>query len=196
MQISIHIPDDKTRSAYVEYLSQTPDVSITPDPIYSDDGKSHYLTPGNSYGFMDGGFDLVMARIFPGIEAQVRRWAPIAVGHAFRSDRVIYAPTMIYPMMLPPYSINAYLALMAALRQGDSPYNPIKHLRMPALGTGVGAMEPEDSAFQVLAAIQDYRDPPELDSHAAVTVHLQRIARLPNPHQNPAKPGTNYRDDL
>lgn len=84
-------------------------------------------TAGNSYGVMGGGFDLVIAQLFPGIETQIRNiiagyWfgeLPVGQGVSAACDSstiniIYYIPTMRAPIRL-ERGENVYLATKAAL---------------------------------------------------------------------------------
>lgn len=128
------------------------------------------VSPANSFGFMDGGIDLVYARFF-GAELPQRLQAKILeecagelpVGQALivptgnvRFPFLISAPTMRIPGPIDG-TLNVYLAFRAALLAvaahnalGEDP--PIRSIACPGLGTGVGAVPPARAARQMHAA--------------------------------------------
>ncbi len=127
------------------------------------------LSPANSFGFMDGGIDLVYSRFF-GWELQDRLQALIeerclgelAVGEALivptghaRFAYLVSAPTMRIPMQIDD-TLNVYLAFRAALlavtRHNQTAEKPIRSLASPGLGTGVGRMPAKRAARQMRAA--------------------------------------------
>jgi O-acetyl-ADP-ribose deacetylase (regulator of RNase III) len=128
------------------------------------------FTPGNSYGFMDGGFDLAVRNLFPESEGLVRE--KIAIEHAgllpvgsvvdvgVQGKRLMYAPTMRIPKPILGTD-NVYLAYRAALlasmkwiqaaEQGGS--NPA--ILLSAFGTSAGMMPYLYAAGQLKLAIRD-----------------------------------------
>lgn len=137
------------------------------------------VSPANSFGFMDGGIDMLYSRRF-GWQVQERlqklirehHGGELLVGAAeiVETDAhipfLIAAPTMRVPMILRD-SVNPYLAARAVLlliqngtfRDGawaDQRINEVVHsVAFPGLGTGVGQIGPAVCAHQVRAAIDD-----------------------------------------
>jgi O-acetyl-ADP-ribose deacetylase (regulator of RNase III) len=128
------------------------------------------LCPANSFGDMSGGLDRAIDLHFdgkaqPAVQEAIREafLGELPVGCAIlvplrkRSIRfLVVAPTMRIPGLLGESSLNAYLALRAALvavaRFNPGPEPPIRRLACPGLCTGVGGMKPQDSAKQMAAA--------------------------------------------
>ena len=122
------------------------------------------VSPANSFGFMDGGIDLVYTQYF-GIHVQENLQKQIAdlprkellVGEALlvetnhqKFKNVIAAPTMRTPQRI-SYTANAFLAMRAVIQIAKvAGYETIA---VPGLGTGVGKMDPDICARQVWAAI-------------------------------------------
>jgi O-acetyl-ADP-ribose deacetylase (regulator of RNase III) len=115
------------------------------------------VSPANSFGFMDGGYDYHLMEFFGShIQAEVQHWISawydwneLPVGDAIVVDtrhpvikKLVVAPTMRVPMNLPDAS-NIYLAARAALHlawlQG------IKSIAFSGFGTGIGKISPERS---------------------------------------------------
>ncbi len=138
------------------------------------------ISPANSFGFMDGGIDMLYTQYF-GWQVQerlqdairTRHHGELLVGQAeiVETDNpdlpfLIAAPTMRVPMILRD-SVNSYLAARAALllvkhgRFGGGIYagekidDYVGSIAFPGLGTGVGRVGPNTCAHQVRAAIQD-----------------------------------------
>lgn len=139
------------------------------------------VSPANSFGFMDGGVDLLyLERFGPQIQDRVRKaiWehhgGELVVGNAVVVETgdakipfLIAAPTMRVPMILPQESTAAYLAARAVFlllkrgkfldgsRAGQDIGAHVKTVAFPGLGTGVGRMGPATCAHQVRAALDD-----------------------------------------
>lgn len=137
------------------------------------------VSPANSFGFMDGGIDLLYSRRF-GWQVQERlqtlirdeHHGELLVGAAeiVETDAhipfLIAAPTMRVPMILRD-SINPYLAARAVLNlikhgtfrsgqwQGQKISEVVHSIAFPGLGTGVGQVGGAVCAHQVRTAIDD-----------------------------------------
>lgn len=124
------------------------------------------VSPANSFGFMDGGIDRVL-RDFLGahVESRVRELIAmrtegelpvgqamvVSTGHT-KITRLVVAPTMRHPMRVAGTN-HAYLATWAALkRASEVGAPPIACLGFPGMATGIGKMDPEESAEQMLKA--------------------------------------------
>lgn len=121
-------------------------------------GAEALITPGNSYGLMDGGIDLRLAQRFDGLQERVqeriaaRPLRELLVGEAVAvalpgedvTKWVIYAPTMRVPRPISdPYDIRlAARAAFKACRDAG-----IRWVAMPGLGTLTGQV-----AFDLAAA--------------------------------------------
>ena len=138
------------------------------------------VSPANSFGFMDGGIDMLYTQHF-GWEVQERlqhlirerHHGELLVGTAEivetghpRIPYLIAAPTMRVPMILRD-TVNPYLAARAALLlvkceqfasgplQGEPLASVVTTVAFPGLGTGVGRVEPSTCARQMRAAIEE-----------------------------------------
>lgn len=136
------------------------------------------VSPANSFGFMDGGIDLLYSKYFgwhvqqrlqERIVQQHHGELPVGAAEIIDTDDkgipfLIAAPTMRVPMILRE-SVNPYLAARAVLllvkhgafHTGRFAGQPIsEHVRtvaFPGLGTGVGQVPADICARQVRAAI-------------------------------------------
>jgi len=113
------------------------------------------VSPANSYGYMDGGFDRVLLDFFGAsiqfrvqdvISSRPEGLLPVGAsvlvrtGHS-RVPFLIVAPTMTLPEHVEPS--NAHRAMRAVLRIGRELAGSIF---CPGLCTGVGAVSPRDAA--------------------------------------------------
>ncbi len=137
------------------------------DPI--DIKADAVVSPANSFGFMDGGIDLVYGHVFgPGLQRELqvvidRDFAgELCVGQATIVPTghpdlpwCISAPTMRVPTDVAE-TVNAYLAFRAALlavvAHNASGQPSISTVLCPGLGTSVGRMPVERCARQMRAA--------------------------------------------
>jgi O-acetyl-ADP-ribose deacetylase (regulator of RNase III) len=127
------------------------------------------VSPANSFGYMDGGIDLVYSNFFGwDLEARLREllaerhFGELPVGQAVvvptRHESIPYlvsAPTMRVPSTI-SRTLNVYLAfraaLIAVLAHNNAENSPISSLLVPGLGTGVGDMPPGRAARQMKRA--------------------------------------------
>ena len=127
------------------------------------------VSPANSFGFMDGGIDLVYSRHF-GWDLQDRLRELLAEEHdgelpvgqavvvpTYHADILflVSAPTMRVPMDVSE-TLNAYLAFRASIRavqrHNAESTEKIETLLCPGLGTAVGRMPAQRCAMQMHAA--------------------------------------------
>src|SRR5262249_36040391 len=126
------------------------------------------VSPANSQGFMDGGFDRALVAYFgPSLESRIRAamlarpeghlpvGASLVVETAHtRIPYVIVAPTMTSPEYVHPF--NAQRAMRAVLRAASTLPTPERGIWRPGLCTGVGGVAPEDAATHMAAAFRDW----------------------------------------
>lgn len=130
-----------------------------------------YVSPANSHGIMDGGFDLLLRIRFPGVDVAVQREIDaqgglLPVGHAIIVDTgdfdvpyMVSAPTMEVPMNI-AHTNHVYLATRAILETVHN-FNQandyaIQSVAIPGLGTGVGKMPPAFAASQMAEAYREF----------------------------------------
>ena len=151
------------------------------------------VSPANSFGFMDGGIDLAYLRYF-GMDLQSRVQARIRsdfrgelpVGQAtvvptgnHTIPFLVVSPTMRIPDRIGD-TVNVYLAfraaLLAVLAHNDQTSTAIKSIRVPAMGTGVGAMPLAKAGRQMYAAYVSVFDAPDwLEDPTAILVHHEDL---------------------
>lgn len=134
------------------------------------------VSPANSFGYMDGGIDLAYRNFFGlkiqnrlqavikdkfGGELPVGKAVIIPTGHR-RITRLVAAPTMRTPMRIVGTQ-NVYLAMKAALECALEAEPEIQKLGVPGMGTGVGGMDPYESAEQMCKAFVEIMNPEEFD---------------------------------
>lgn len=138
------------------------------------------VSPANSFGFMDGGIDMLYSQHFgwhvqERLQKRIRErhHGELVIGAAeiVETDNpaipyLIAAPTMRVPMIL-GNTVNPYLAARATLllikhgrfTEGHMVGEPIasyvQSVAFPGLGTGVGRVGPDTCARQVRAAIEE-----------------------------------------
>ena len=136
---------------------------------FFDEPADAVVSPANSFGFMDGGLDLVIRSQLHGIEAAVqqviverhRGELPVGYAEVVASSHaqwpfVVCAPTMRVPENVSD-TLNPYLAtraaLLAVVRFNEGLYQRrIASLVIPGMGTGVGRVAPQRCAAQMRLA--------------------------------------------
>jgi O-acetyl-ADP-ribose deacetylase (regulator of RNase III) len=138
--------------------------------------KTYYVSPANSFGFMDGGIDKALSHmVFPDIEPYVRRKIDIygktnllgrkylPIGSSIildydTSKSLIVAPTMLLPQNVMETQ-NAYFCTMAVL------YNILVNRKeknvdivFTSLCCGCGGMSYNESVNQIMNGIKDYKN--------------------------------------
>lgn len=182
MQIILTAVDEPLALAWEEYCGDLANVTIHRGSIL-DVPCDAVVSPANSFGFMDGGIDLLYMHYFAAdiqmivCRAVYKRHAgELVVGNATivaTEDRAIpylvAAPTMRVPIDLPADTVNPYLAARAVLllvgqstfpdgaHVGEPIADYVKTIAFPGLGTGVGRVRPRVCAQQVRAAILGVR---------------------------------------
>lgn len=165
MNLEIHLRDlnpDLARAWSVAFAGLA-NVHVSAGQIF-DVAADAVVSPANSFGFMDGGIDLVYSRHFgwelpQRLQARIRAEhdGELPVGEALivetgdaRIPYCVSAPTMRVPQDVSE-TVNAYLAFRAVLRAIRA-HGGIRSLLCPGLGTAVGRMPPDRCARQMYAA--------------------------------------------
>lgn len=122
------------------------------------------VSPANSFGFMDGGFDRELYSFFgPSIQIRVQEAIHrrpegslpvgasliIHTGHS-RIPFLLVAPTVTLPEQVEPS--NAYRAMRAVMRAAHAASASFSHVFCPGLTTGVGGVAPIEAAEQMARA--------------------------------------------
>jgi len=162
----IHLRDINSSlvQAWKEAFADTP-VIVSEGDIFDNTSADAIISPSNSFGYMDGGIDMVYSLHFGwSMSAELRQqihqqWGgELLVGQAAVVDirphmpntefkYLIAAPTMRVPMDV-SQTVNAYLAFKAALRVATR-HPEIQNILCPGLGTAIGLMNPEVCAKQM-----------------------------------------------
>lgn len=159
------------------------------------------VSPGNSFGYMDGGLDYLISEIVGwDIQRKLQEYikertlgeilvgqaVPIEANDKSRFSYVICAPTMRIPMILGADSINVYLATKAVFScmKGSA----LKSIAIPGMGTGVGKVPPNVCAAQMRQAFEDvfYSTYPKTWKeaqirHQLLTTDLSKVRDLQKP---------------
>lgn len=163
MKLSLIDTSSEMITAWERVFFDLPDVEIQHGNIL-DFAEDTIVSPANSYGYMDGGIDKVYRDHF-GIEIEKtvqeainktgEKYLPVGSALIVKTDDtkvplMIVAPTMFLPEAVK--SQNCFFAMSAILNIYSKHKNKIKNIYCPGLGTGVGQVEPLDSAKEMKAA--------------------------------------------
>ena len=158
--------------AWAREFAACPNVEIRQGDLTQIDADA-YVSPANSYGCMDGGFDLVLRDRF-GLDIETRvqaaidaRGGKLPVGIALIVETgdawvpyLIAAPTMEIPTIVAD-THNAYKAMLALLRAAwqfnEAHPLSISSIAIPGLCTGVGRMPLDRAARQMREAYDAFR---------------------------------------
>ena len=178
MNIVLTSVEEGLADAWERFCGDLPFVTVHRGSIF-DVPCDAVVSPANSFGFMDGGIDLLYTSYF-GWQVQERlqeairelHHGELLVGAAevMETDNpdlpfLIAAPTMRVPTILRD-SVNPYLAARATLLlvkhgtfahgtyAGERVADYIETVAFPGLGTGVGRIGPNTCARQVRAAME------------------------------------------
>jgi O-acetyl-ADP-ribose deacetylase (regulator of RNase III) len=149
------------------------------------------VSPANSFGFMDGGLDLLIShRLGWNLQTDLQRRiqelpeGELLVGRAMVIETgdnlipfLISAPTMRIPMSFNIHtSPNAYLAMKAALIAAKA-HPQIQSVAIPGFCTGIGKMMPEIAALQMHAAFREieHGEKMKFDNYAEASKHHWKL---------------------
>jgi O-acetyl-ADP-ribose deacetylase (regulator of RNase III) len=179
MEIVLTAVNQGLAEAWNKFCGDLPGISVHQGSIF-DARCDAVVSPANSFGFMDGGIDLIYSHRF-GWQVQERlqklirtkHYGELLVGAAeiveTDSESIPYliaAPTMRVPMTLKD-TVHPYLAARAVLLlikhgtfgagflKGEKLSDVIQVVAFPGLGTGIGQVSPSACAHQVRAAIEE-----------------------------------------
>jgi O-acetyl-ADP-ribose deacetylase (regulator of RNase III) len=156
-------------SAWRSCFSGRPEVSIEQGDLLDVEADA-YVSPANSFGFMDGGIDADLSARFPGVQYRVQSAIAglgglLPVGEAIIVETedpfvpyLVSAPTMQVPQAV-AHTNNAFRAMLAILRcveEFNRSGGEIESVAIPGLCTGVGAMPAQDAALQMARAYEEW----------------------------------------
>jgi len=168
--LTVHLRDINAGvvKAWEQAFADVPGVSASSGDIFQRPADA-IVSPANSFGFMDGGIDLLYSRYF-GWELETRlrgllseqHFGELPVGQAVvlatgheSIPFLVSAPTMRVPMRIGG-TVNVYLAfraaLIAVLAHNAAAKTPIRTLLVPGMGTGIGDVPPVQAARQMRLA--------------------------------------------
>lgn len=154
----------------VECVVEEFDVFLSSNPVQC------IVSPGNSYGLMDGGYDLAITRYFGDqLQQRVQRhiidhyYGEQPVGTSFIIDAGRNGQKLIHtPTMRTPYFIREPLVIYQCMRTTliCAMENNVESILLPLFGGGCGQVHPERIAEMMRKAYDQLQDPPKkLDWH-------------------------------
>lgn len=163
----VSITDDLT-AAWTKVAQLHNEVEVVTEDIRKVEADA-WVSPANSFGIMDGGIDAVYRDHF-GFKIQEKVQGVIQavtdgellVGQAVvvatdsNPEWLIVAPTMRIPEILPPHTVNPYLAMKAVLNAWKG-FPFINSIAVPGLGTLTGHVPAELCGIQVHEAIMEWK---------------------------------------
>lgn len=168
MPITILVLEEEIKEQCKELLSST-SIEVTTSSL--DEVKWDTLgAPGNSVGWMKGGYDqYILNKFGDSIEREVRNNAPIAVGNSCTIDlgkhkRLVYTPTMEYPMPIVG-TMNVFWAYLELFRWSGN-------IAAPLYGTGIGKLDVEEACRQLELAYNIAYNGASIDSFAEMETLL------------------------
>lgn len=184
-------------AAWRHHFEGVADIEVSEGDIFGGGGADAIVSPANSFGFMDGGIDLVYSEFF-GWDLQARLQTHLQVEHdgelpvgqatlvpTHHADIpwLVCAPTMRIPSDVSE-TTHAYLAFRATLRAirafNAAGLGPIRTVLCPGLGTAVGRMPHERCARQMRHAhdiVLGGRANQHRDLFTAVSEHVRLLLR-------------------
>jgi O-acetyl-ADP-ribose deacetylase (regulator of RNase III) len=165
--------------------------------------RTYYVSPANSFCFMDGGIDYALSRIiFPGIETDVRNIVKhlgittivgrpyLPIGSSIILDRdnksLVVSPTMLLPQNVSNTN-NAYYATIAVL------YNVLVNRKenlddvdiiFTSLCCGYGKMSEDVSIQQCIRGIRDYTNYNPILINDHIIINEANLHEQPKYYQN------------
>ena len=178
MNIILTSVDAGLAEAWTRFCGDLDCVTVHRGSIF-DSACDAVVSPANSFGFMDGGIDLlytqhfgwhVQDRVQEAIQKEHHGELLVGAAEIVETDDallpfLIAAPTMRVPTILPADTVSPYLAARAALLlvkhgtftqgtyAGEKIADYVETVAFPGLGTGVGRVGPNTCARQMRAAI-------------------------------------------
>ncbi len=170
MKFHLRDRNEKMAESWRHWFREVPDVEISCGDIFEAGKFDAIVSPANSYGFMDGGIDLVYSEHFGwGLQERLRNKliqeydgeCPVGEAVIVPTENadipwLVSAPTMRVPLVVSG-TTNAYLAFRGVIRavkkhNCNRAVGRIETVLCPGLGTAVGQMPYNVCAKQMFFA--------------------------------------------
>lgn len=181
MKLILNDVSEEMCHAWAYEFGSDRDVTIVRGPFQSIEHYDCIVSPANSFGIMDGGYDLHLRDYFPSLQQNVR----VTVQSQFDGEQPVgtsvivntgdrkhpycaHTPTMRYPQIIPP--LQVYDAMRAMLRavsryhyfamdEYETPTYPIQTVVCPGLGTATGRVPADAAAYYMRLAWDRFHKP-------------------------------------
>ncbi|MDY7014031.1 MAG: macro domain-containing protein [Cyanobacteriota bacterium] len=191
MKLILTAPNPELFAAFQEYFFYLPDIEIANARFEDLSEYDCLVSPGNSFGMMDGGIDAAIIRFF-GSSLMIKVQQHILedylgeqpVGTSFIVETqhpqhpfLAHTPTMRVPMSVAgtdiPY-VAMWAMLLAVRRYNRHAQRKIESVVCPGLGTGIGRVPYREAARQMALAYDNFVYPPKsLNCFVAAERQLQ-----------------------
>lgn len=159
----------RVTDAWQILFREEPDVEVYCDKFQAITKYDAIVSPANSFGIMDGGFDLALKNYFgvnlvARVQNHIKNWffGEQPVGTSFITETLneqhpylVHAPTMRTPGSIVGTN-NVYFAMLSIL-QSVKHHNKIETLLCPGLGALAGGLSGPECAEQMYAAYINFR---------------------------------------
>lgn len=189
MKIYLLSVDSAMTREWKRYFHGCPDVTVVNMAFHTFMGQYEVegiATPGNSYGLMDGGYDVAVIDYFGlGLEMEVRRrikkeWdGEQVVGTSLLVDipgsqkKLLHTPSMRVPCPIKDPMV-AYHCMRSTLLLAKR--RKLKSVVIPAFGGSCGQLRPKTIAELMKEAYDQINNPPdEIDWEYALRADLESI---------------------
>ena len=164
----------RQRMEYIKLYFRHDDIVFVEEDFFSFMQKTNVeciVSPANSFGLMDGGYDLALSEWFgPQLQKNVQQyiidnfWGEQPVGTSFiidaneKGQKLIHTPSMQTPReIVDPFVVYQCMrtTLMCAYQ------NNVKSILIPLFGGGCGGVHPQTIAKMMKLAYDQIHNPPE-----------------------------------
>ena len=164
----------RQRMEYIKHYFRHDDIVFVEEDFFSFMQKANVeciVSPANSFGLMDGGYDLALSEWFgPQLQKKVQQyiidnfWGEQPVGTSFiidaneKGQKLIHTPSMQTPReIVDPFVVYQCMrtTLMCAYQ------NNVKSILIPLFGGGCGGVHPQTIAKMMKLAYDQIHNPPD-----------------------------------
>ena len=174
MKIYLLDKNEKMVESWNRFFKDDPSVKVVNNDFESfmkNNDVECVVSPANSFGLMDGGYDLAISNYFgDDLQKKVQKYiiknfnGEQPVGTAFMlkipntNKRLIHAPTMRNPGLIKD-PLVVYFAMRETLRIAEK--NKVESIVIPAFGALTGGVHRDTVAKYMNVAFKEYNNKPE-----------------------------------
>ncbi|NEO56417.1 MAG: phage tail protein [Okeania sp. SIO3B5] len=178
MKLILVAPNRSLYDAFQEHFHYLPNLEIINNYFETVSEYNCLVSPGNSFGLMDGGMDAAIIKYFGDFlmtsvqqkildeylgEQPVGTSTIVETGHS-QHPFLAHTPTMRVPMSIAgtdiPY-IAMWAMLLAVRHHNRQQKQKIQNVVCPGLGTGIGKVSYQEAARQMALAYDHFVYPPK-----------------------------------